>query len=333
MGCGGSPRDVSGDLRKGEPGGPSAPAETVHVDRSQAAYRYDPALPARVCIIPGTTVEVETRDPRSGGLLVGPPGTLCPFPPWAQGVHWNALTGPIAVQGASPGDTLVVDILEVAVAGVGYMAYNDEGSVVPRGRTDGQRVGIVDVRAGEVHWRNGLRWPCRPMCGCVGVAAHGAPPADATGAFGGNMDHAAVERGCRVYLPVFVPGAMLYVGDCHASMGDGELSGAGVEIAGNVLARIDCLPGVQVPGPRLETASHVTTTGWGIDFREARRVAVEAMLELMQVCLDVPAGEALMLISAMGDLQIGQSSVDRDMTLRLAMPRHLGLWAAPGTRR
>ena len=72
--------------------------------------------------------------------------------------------------------------------------------------------------------------------------------------------------------------------------------------------------------------------GWSRDFAEARRMAVEDMLEIVQACLHVGAGEALMLISALGDLRVGQASMDTEMTVRLEMPRRLGLRAVPGAR-
>lgn len=252
-----------------------AEAEVLRVDRGQAEFAYRPDAPPRARLRSGDTVLVETRDPRSGALSAGSSGTWRDLP---AGSCPNALTGPLAVAGARPGDVLAAHILDLVVQGPGYMAYQDEGWVLPVGRLGGRGCGVVDVHGGQVRWRAGQHWPCRPMCGCIGVAHPEAPGADATGTFGGNMDHACVRRGCTVYLPVFADEALLYVGDLHASMGDGELSGAGVEVPGELTLHLDLVRGQRLPAPRLQTRTRIITLGWGREFPAARRMAIEDML-------------------------------------------------------
>lgn len=294
--------------------------EIITIATPHGQFAYSPTTPPCATVLPATTVRVATRDPRSGALIVGPPGTFQPFPP-PPGGRTNALTGPIRVDGAEPGDVLVVDIREIVLRPPGYMAASDAGLVVPKGRVGESLIGVVDVQNGHVVWREGLRFPLRPMVGEIGVADPSEPRSGAVGRFGGNMDHGVLGAGCRVYLPVLVPGALLYIGDVHAAMGDGELSGGGVEIAAEVTCTIGLVRHRPLPAPRMETADRIITAGWGRDFAAARGMAVEDMLALLESRLGIRAVEALMLISAAGDLRVGQACGSMDVTLRLEMPK------------
>jgi amidase len=302
----------------------------VHVDRSIGCFAYDPATPPRALVQAGGELSIETRDPRSGALLVGPADTFQPYPP-PPGGRSNALTGPIEIAGARPGDVLVVRVEAIELEPVGYMAAKDLGFVVPPGSIDDAAIGVVAVGPDAVHWR-GHRLPLRPMVGCLGVAHPERPGSGNVGAFGGNFDHTMLGAGCTVYLPVFEPGALLYVGDVHAAMGDGELSCGGVEIAARVDLRVDVVPGTALTSPRFDTGDRIATTGWGRDFADARRMCVADMLDLMTAGLGIGSAEAFMLISIAGDLRIGQACGIMEMTLRLEMPKLAGMSALP-TRR
>ena len=303
-------------------------AEPTFVDRSIGEHAYSPLTPPRARVGPGASLLIETRDPRSGAILVGSPGTFQAYPP-PPGGKSNALTGPILMEGAEPGDVLVVDITQVAPQEFGYMAAGDFGWVVPQGRIEDRKIGVVCYDKGMVHWRDGIAFPARPMIGEIGVARLDAAKSGSIGVNGGNFDCILLGSGCRVYLPVQVPGALLYVGDVHATMGDGELSGGGVEIAAQVGLTVNLIKGVGLPAPRFETADRIVTTGFSHDFVEARRMVVDDMLTLMQVGMQMTAMEALMLISVTGDLRIGQACGNMEMTMRLEMPRLPGLSALP----
>jgi len=302
----------------------------VHVDRSIGCFSYDPATPARARVEPGDEVSVDTRDPRSGALLVGPPDSFQPYPP-PPGGRSNALTGPIEIAGAQPGDVLAVTIDAIDLEPIGYMAAKDLGFVVPHGSIDDASIGIVTVGPDAIHWR-GRRLPLRPMVGCLGVAHPSAPASGAVGAYGGNFDHIVLGAGCTVFLPVFEPGGLLYVGDVHAAMGDGELSCGGVESAATVTLRVDRLPASGIVRPRFDTGERIVTTGWGHDFADARRMCVADMLDIMTTSLGIGSAEAFMLISIAGDLRIGQACGNMELTLRLEMPKLEGMSAHPGAQ-
>jgi amidase len=152
-----------------------------------------------------------------------------------------------------------------------------------------------------------LRFPARPMVGVIGTA-----PADGTvytahpGPQGSNMDFNAVSVGSTIYLPVHVPGALLGIGDVHAAMGDGEVSGTGVEIAGEVTVRVELQKGAAPSRPWMETADAWVTTGQGPTLEAAVEQAVEGLTALLMDRFALDRTDAFLLVSARGDIRIGQ---------------------------
>jgi amidase len=145
------------------------------------------------------------------------------------------------------------------------------------------------------------------MVGVIGTApADGVIYTAAPGAQGSNIDVNAVTIGARVHLPVHVPGGLLAIGDVHASMGDGEVSGTGVEIAGEVTVRVDLVSGAAPARPWLETAADWITTGSGPTLEDAVEMAVEELAHLLMTRFGLSRTEAFLLVSARGDVRIGQ---------------------------
>ena len=137
------------------------------------------------------------------------------------------------------------------------------------------------------------------------------------------MDHNSVCVGARVHLPVFVPGALLFIGDVHASMGDGEISITALEISGEVRVRVDLVKGEDIRRPWIELPESWVTTGDGPGIPEAIRVAAEEMAGFLMHRLGLTADEAYMLLSIRGDARISQCA-DPTMiaaTARMIMPR------------
>ena len=171
-----------------------------------------------------------------------------------------------------------------------------------------------------------MRLDEQPMIGCIGIAPVGERISCGTpGRHGGNLDHKVIGRGSRVYLPVNVPGALLWIGDVHATQGDGELSGTAMEIGANVTVRVDIAPGLKIDGPWIETEDKLMSTSANVDFATARREVIEQMMRALEDQLGLEPAEALALISAVADLRIGQAFGGMELTLRLEVPRSLGL--------
>jgi acetamidase/formamidase len=124
--------------------------------------------------------------------------------------------------------------------------------------------------------------PLRPMLGCVALApgiAQAPPGTGDSGSYGGNMDFNEIIEGATVYLPVRVPGALLYFGDGHAVEGDGELNGNALETSMDVEVRVDVIPAKRIPGPRVESATHVMAVGLDGSLDDAFRDATANMAQ------------------------------------------------------
>lgn len=211
----------------------------------------------------------------------------------AQSRGPNPMNGPIHVSGAEPGDALVVEIIRLsAIRNTGWTRAALAANVLdperardlpPRDRSDW----IIDVEAGTVRLKDAVPGlenfilPFEPMIGCFGVAPSlGQTFSTATSAEnGGNMDYRGFKPGTMVYLPVFVPGALFFLGDCHAIQGDGEIVGTGVETAMEVEIRLSLRKGETPRWPRGEDAGFIFTVGNARPLDQALQHATTEMLD------------------------------------------------------
>lgn len=163
----------------------------------------------------------------------------------------NPATGPVFIEGASVGDVLVVDLLEIDIADKGYIATLPEtGPLTKQSELRTKEIPVVD---GHIVF-NDVRLPIEPMVGVIGVAPKGDPViCGFPGAHGGNMDCNKIIKGSRLFFPVNVDGALFQLGDLHARMGDGEIAGSGVEIPGVVDVKLDVIKDLKLEWPILET--------------------------------------------------------------------------------
>jgi amidase len=145
------------------------------------------------------------------------------------------------------------------------------------------------------------------------------------GPHGGNMDNNDVAPGATVLLPVFVRGALFGLGDVHASMGDGELSGGGFDVPAEVTLRIGLRKGLGLRWPRIEREGRIITTGAHADVLGAMRIAVEEMVDILEKHLRLSRADALMLLSVRGDVRICtcHNHPDAGHTMRVSFPK---LW-------
>jgi len=208
----------------------------------------------------------------------------------------NPQTGPFYIETATPGDTLSVHFTKVrlnrdwaisddAIVDRGLdsqlaVKMKDGGRIV-RWHLDAQRGVATPEKVSEHLGRYSV--PLRPMLGCVAVAPppqqEAAPRTGDSGRWGGNMDFNEIVEGATVYLPVNVPGALLYVGDGHAAQGDGELTGDALETSMAVEFTVDVIPAKRIPGPRVESSSHIMAVGLDGSLDNAFRDATSNMAQ------------------------------------------------------
>ena len=236
--------------------------------------------------------------------------------------HVNAATGPVYVNGARPGDTLLAEILEIKpwnwgaaliIPGFGFLQDTLPGPFTKVFHYE---------EGGYIEWGNKLRIPLRPMIGTIGVAPREAITTLSSGAHGGNLDTTDIRAGSKVYLPVIVEGALFGVGDVHATMGDGEVCGTGVECGAETTIRLDLLRGKTIPRPRIETLEEIMTVASAETLELAIKTALQDMVEWLREEKGLTAEEAYVLISITGDVRIGQI-VDPAVTVRVALPKNI----------
>jgi amidase len=291
----------------------------VHrVRRDQLVYAFDRATSPVVEIQPGESVVVETYDASTGRIRV--PEDLPGYVAVRDPRKVNPAGGPIFVRGARTGDELVVTIERITLTDQGYVRVSPGGPVMPD--VDGPRAMIVEVDGDDLVYPGGLRLPARPMVGVIGTApAQGVVYTADPGPQGSNLDCNAIRVGARVHLPVAVEGALLCVGDVHASMGDGEVSGTGVEINAEVQVKVESLFCGSHGWPWIETDDEVIATGHGPGVEDAIRQAVGRLAQLLNERHGLNRTDAFMLISARGDVHVGQWCGGLDATAYASFPR------------
>ena len=232
----------------------------------------------------------------------------------------DCAVGPIDIEGAQPGDTLCVEVMAIDLADHGIMVTNC-GLGVLGDRITEPDTKIIPVHDGFAHFSDTIKIPLTPMIGVMGVAPksgeiHCAVPED----HGANMDTKMVKVGARVYLPVNVPGAGLAVGDMHACMGDGELSGTGIEIAGRMCLKVTLYRDRPIQRPVIETYDGIYFLASRLTLEESIKVATADVVEFLMKKLDLNFPDAYRLMSATCDAQICEV-VDDNVTVRLHCPK------------
>lgn len=227
---------------------------------------------------------------------------------WSLGLTaFNALTGPIAVEGAEPGDAVAVHIVAIDVADHGFVIYVDRwGAQSFRMRRSW--ITRVEIAGPLIELAGVGRIPVRPMVGCIGVAPerNALSSLGPTGRTGGNLDLREVAPGATVWLPVEVPGGLLSLGDLHAAMGAGEPAGAGIECAGAVTIVVDLVKARPLEGPRIETADDLLFVGTDPhDFFAAKSAALRGAWQFIHGERGLDERSAFALCSAALEIRAG----------------------------
>jgi acetamidase/formamidase len=290
---------------------------TTHkLDAAQVHKEWNNAIPPRLTVDPGDTVVFDTRDASDhyysrtsthADVLGRGPFTGHP------------LTGPVFVRGAAPGDTLVVEILDVRPAlDFGWTAIRPGRGLLPESDFAKPFLNIWDLAGGVARMDKRVAVPIEAFPGVMGVAldepgGHSTMPPRRSG---GNMDIRQLTSGATLFLPVLVPGALFSVGDAHGAQGDGEVCITAVEMSAQCTLRFDLRRGRAVPEPQLRsprppagegrTGPWYATTANGPDLYASSQQAIRYMIDHIVRERGLSREEAYIVCSVAVDLKISE---------------------------
>lgn len=233
----------------------------------------------------------------------------------------NPATGPVYIEEAAPGDVLKVLIHKIDIGTQASIIVAPEFGLLGDQIDESQTL-ILPVEEDRLLFKN-IPIPLNKMIGVIGTAPAGEPVPNGTpGDHGGNMDCRLIGEGAILYLPVNVEGALLAMGDLHAAMGDGEIGVSGAEVAGAVEVTAEVLKDTDIPVPMVETKEVFAFLASAQTMERAAYRAAENATYWLTRHTDLSKNEAVMLLSASGNLRICQV-VDPEVTLRMEIPKNM----------
>jgi acetamidase/formamidase len=259
-------------------------------------------------IIDTTTVDADGKEPEAKGFKMDGP---------------NPLTGPFYVDGAEPGDTLVVKFISIETnnkegfgsAGPGFGALNSSvytpvlGGPIPKSEwvyPIDKAANTATFTAKDSHFT--VKIPLHPFLGCVGVAPSGgeARSSIVPAEFGGNMDAPEASVGNTLYLPVNVAGALLAFGDGHAAMGDGEVDGTAIEISMKVQIQVDVIKHKKIEWPRFENQDYIMGVGIYRPLDDALRISFTELIHWIHADYGLSEMDAYELLSKVAEIHLDE---------------------------
>lgn len=283
------------------PATPPANPRTLDFEPTQFHRVFSDAIPPVMRIFPGDTVRTWTVD--AGGT--DPKGVR-------RSGGGNPETGPFYIEGAFPGDTLVVklgkvrlnrgsaesggEIVDSALNG-GYLRRTKYKDNFDSNWVLDFDKGVARLKNPSEHLKN-YTVKLQPMMGCIAVAppAHQAVRTGFLGSYGGNMDYNQMREGATLYLPVYAPGALLFIGDGHAAQGDGELTGDALETSMRVEFTVSLIKGESMGGPRAENDEYLMSLGIGNSLEDALRDATTRLVNWLQKDYKLEPNEAAIVL-------------------------------------
>ncbi|MBS1812971.1 MAG: acetamidase/formamidase family protein [Acidobacteria bacterium] len=279
---------------------PAAP-QTHTFTPTEFHRTFSHAIPPVLHIFPGDTVKTKSVD--AGGNDENSA---------RRSLGGNPLTGPFFIEGAVPGDTLVIKLNRVrtnrdwAMSGQGVVS----NALAPGYLMNQKRANNFSSRW-KIDTAKGIAFldkptdplktftvPLQPMMGCIGVAPPGRDVVRTgdSGVFGGNMDYNQLREGTTIYLPVFQDGALLFMGDGHAAQGDGELTGDALETSMDFEFTVDVIPEKSISTPRAENNDYVMAIGIGGSLDQALQRATSEMARWLENDYKLNSTEAAMVL-------------------------------------
>jgi len=261
-------------------------------------YTLDPKATPAITIASGEELVVETwdafeglRDPRAidEKALKGP------------------ATGPIYVDGAMPGDALKIDFISIKAVKEGVHLVSPGRGFLQEDFSR-HHATVMPIEGGYLLFPGGIKLPLRPSVGLVATT----PPyvqntASDSGPYGGDIDMKELVEGSTLYMPVFVQGGLLALGDCHAVVGDGAVAGTGAETEAEIHMRVTIETGLSLKAPRALTPEYFVTLSYGEELGPAMRQAVRDMVDFLVHEKGMKPYDAYSLLSLAGDVRVSRT--------------------------
>lgn len=278
------------------------------IQPGEHSYAFSKYLEPIAHVKPGEVVEIHTKDAFENRIT-----KETDVPSKILGDYLNPQTGPIYIEGAEPGDTLVAHIIEIEPDRDWAVSVMKEsfGGLTSTDLTPmlqdplPEKVWIYKIDNGMVRCNDQLNFPLRPFLGTIGTA----PELEALSALtpfnhGGNMDVPDTKPGNKVYLPVRTEGAYFFTGDAHAGQGDGELCGVALEISARVKIKFELIKQKEIKWPRIESDTEYMVVGSARPMEDAARIAYAELIGWLEE-MGWDKFEAYQALTQIGKLHVG----------------------------
>ena len=267
------------------------------LSRNHHVFVLDPKAQPATTVAPGEELLVELWDALHGNR---DPDVLSSMD------HMGPATGPIWVEGAQPGDTLKIDLLEINVLGDALHFASPGRGFLPK-TFDRPHATPLPVKGNHLLFPGSIRVPLRPSLGLIATTpSRPKRTSSDSGSYGGDIDLKELVAGSSVYLPVLVAGGLLVLGDCHAAVGDGAVGGTGAECPAELRLRIQLEKGRRIRRPRALTPDYFVTIAPGANVARAMRQAVQDMVDFLTQEKGMEPYNAYSLLSLAGDIRVSR---------------------------
>jgi len=281
------------------------------LSKEKLQYTLSPFHKPTLTIKPGETIIVQTEDAFSGTIKTERDlrdKTRMPFS--------NPVTGPIYVEGAERGDALVVEIKEISSTSDYGITYFEPSlgkllGTTPFAKllqeTAPPKTKIYPIKSGRVHFSKEIVIPMEPIIGTIGTSPQIETVLSKTpGTHGGNMDCPDVCPGNMIFLPVFVNGALLFLGDVHAIQGEGEICGVAVEIPAEIRLTIDLIKNKKIDWPRIKSRNYIMTVCSSKPLEDATRLAFSELIVWLEKEYGFSHLDACLLVAQLSKVSVCQ---------------------------
>ncbi|HET9181506.1 MAG TPA: acetamidase/formamidase family protein [Candidatus Angelobacter sp.] len=296
----------------------SEEGKVVHyqLNPKELKYTYSASYQPVARLKSGNILETNTVD--CFGNAIKKPGDTLSMAPGD-----NPLTGPFYIEGAEPGDTLAIKILDLQVDGnqgigalaPGFGAINSTTYTPMLNPPIPEKIWFYPIDHATntatfqaLDSKYTVKIPLHPFFGCIGVAPAGGEARSSVvpEAFGGNMDSPEASVGNTVYFPVNVPGAMLFLGDGHAAMGDGEVAGTAIEVPLRSRIQVHVIKGQKINWPRFENDQYIMTVGAYRPLDDALRIAFTELVNWIHQDYGLSQMDAYELLSKVAEIRLSE---------------------------